>query len=271
MSHGIARDRRLRGVEWRDLVPLGPARTLWETTLSLPWLAASLTLAGAGRYGLALAASFFFFLTGLRQVHNGFHGALGLGPRATDRFLFLASLAMLGSMHAVRYNHLRHHRHCLGPEDVEGIGARMGAGRALLFGPRFPVLLHGAALASGDGTLRRWVRAELAGNAAVAGIAGAALLLGGGAWAAALACHVAAMAAAHCLTAFFAVWTVHHGCDPATELARTQRGWLKNLVSYNMFFHLEHHLFPRVPTCRLPALAARLDRALPELRRRPVY
>jgi fatty acid desaturase len=33
-----------------------------------------------------------------------------------------------------------------------------------------------------------------------------------------------------------------------------------------MFFHLEHHLFPQVPTARLHILARRLDAAEPEAR-----
>ena len=38
----LTRDRRLKDVEWRDLVALTPAERAWELTLSLPWLAASL-------------------------------------------------------------------------------------------------------------------------------------------------------------------------------------------------------------------------------------
>jgi hypothetical protein len=37
-------------------------------------------------------------------------------------------------------------------------------------------------------------------------------------------------AAAALLSPFFAVWTVHHGCASAGRIARTQRGWLKNLI-----------------------------------------
>jgi fatty acid desaturase len=33
-----------------------------------------------------------------------------------------------------------------------------------------------------------------------------------------------------------------------------------------MFFHLEHHLFPQVPTAHLPLLARRLDNACPRER-----
>jgi fatty acid desaturase len=38
-----------------------------------------------------------------------------------------------------------------------------------------------------------------------------------------------------------------------------------------MFFHLEHHLFPRVPTCHLPVLAERLDQAMPDLGAKHVF
>ena len=37
-----------------------------------------------------------------------------------------------------------------------------------------------------------------------------------------------------------------------------------------MFLHVEHHLFPQVPTCHPPALARRLDRVMPELSLRQV-
>jgi fatty acid desaturase len=67
------------------------------------------------------------------------------------------------------------------------------------------------------------------------------------------------------------VWTVHHDCDRWDEVARTLRHRFKSLLVFNMFYHLEHHLYPRVPTSRLPALARRLDGALPDLPRKPVY
>jgi fatty acid desaturase len=73
-------------------------------------------------------------------------------------------------------------------------------------------------------------------------------------------------------TAFFAVWTVHHGCErDRGPIARTIRGRVKALISYEMFFHVEHHLYPGVPTSRLPALARRLDAVAPELAARRVF
>jgi fatty acid desaturase len=67
------------------------------------------------------------------------------------------------------------------------------------------------------------------------------------------------------MTGFFAVWTVHHGCEPDGLHSRTQRGRWINSLFYNMFFHAEHHLFPQVPTCHLSRLAQRLDAAAPDL------
>ena len=51
----------------------------------------------------------------------------------------------------------------------------------------------------------------------------------------------------------------------------TQRGWWKTALTYQMFYHVEHHLFPAVPTARLPELAARVDRVMPHLREHQVY
>ena len=37
------------------------------------------------------------------------------------------------------------------------------------------------------------------------------------------------------------------------------------------FMHLEHHMFPAVPTCKLPILVGRIDAEVPGLRLRYVY
>lgn len=257
MKH--ARDPRLAAVAWRDLLPLSRADVADELLLSLPWLLASLLFAQARLYPLALAASFLFFLTGLRQVHNAYHYALGLPRAATEWVMAALSLLMLGSMHAVQINHLRHHRHCLEPEDVEAMSARLPAWGALLVGPWFPLRLHHKALQLADARQRRWILTELAANAAWIALVFAVLRVR------ALEYHVLAMTLGQCLTAFFAVWTVHHDTAGAAYPARSIRNRLKARLTYSMFFHVEHHLFPAVPTRRLPILAQRLERAAPEL------
>lgn len=253
-------EARLRHVPWRDLVALRPVEVVCELSLPLPWLAGSLVMASLGLYPLALFLSFVFFLTGLRVVHGAFHYALGLPRLPTEIVLFLFSQLMLGSMHAVRWNHLRHHRHCLGNDDIEAMGARRSAWGAIRLGPVFPLRLHQAALAGAPSWERRWIATELAVNVAVVTLAASVLPHP------TVVYHLLAMAAGQCLTAFFAVWTVHHDCAGAGQPARTIRHPLRAALTFNMFFHLEHHLFPQVPTAHLPLLARRLDDACPQAR-----
>ena len=264
MTHHPLVDPRIRTIAWKDLTKLTRLETAKELGLSLPWLILSLYLASQGSYLAALLTSFFFFLTGLRQVHDAHHYNLGLSRAATEWVLFVLSVLMLGSMHAVQFNHLQHHRRCLDDEDVEARSARMPWWKALLWGPVFPLLLHKTALRHANPRQRRWIYAELAMNALLVAVVLSLPL-------AALRYHVLAMAAGHCLTAFFAVWTVHHDCEPSHEIARTLRNPLKSAIAFDMFFHVEHHLFPKVPTCHLPELARRLDAVAPELNKKRVY
>ena len=259
------RDSSLHAVEWKDLLQLDRIEIIHELTLSLPWLAASLIAAAHGCYVLALGTSFMFFLTGLRQVHNAYHYALGLPRRATEWVMFALSGLMLGSMHAIQVNHLRHHRYCMSEDDVEAMSARMMGWQAVLMGPLFPIRLHRKALEVATPRQRCWIRAELALNVIVMIAVFAVVEIR---W---LQYHAIAMLLGQCLTAFFAVWTVHHGCDGRATIARTIRNRLKALATYNMFYHVEHHLFPAVPTCKLPRLAQRLDAAAPEFASKKVF
>ncbi len=265
MPASLMGDPRVRSVEWRDLLALSTTEIVLELLLSGPWLAASLFLASRGAYALALPLSFIFFLTGLRQVHNAHHYALGISRRATEWVMFGLSVLMLSSMHAIQVTHLHHHRTCMDDEDVEAESARMSALRALLFGPLFPFRLHREGLRLASARQRAWIQWEIA--MCVAWVCLCWLTPG----ISFLKYHVLAMCAGQCLTAFFAVWTVHHGCDGRTTIARTLRHKLKSIIVFDMFFHIEHHLFPRVPTCHLGTLADRLDAAAPEVVRLKVF
>lgn len=131
-------------------------------------------------------------------------------------------------------------------------------------GPVFTARLHIEALTRGKRRQRRWVIAELIVTAAILIVA---FQGNSDAW----RFHVLAMTAAHCLTAFFAVWTVHHDCEDWKYRARTIRSRWKSDLVLGMFFHSEHHLDPAVPTRRLPILAERLDTAAGDLSKHQVY
>ena len=156
------------------------------------------------------------------------------------------------------------HGFALEDSDMESATARMPWWKAVLSGPWFIIALNRRGYELSKPAKRRWIRLEIL--AVLAYVVAVTLAAPNG-----LRWFLLAMLGGECLTGFFAVWTVHHDCDPEQQLARTQRGWWKTSLTYQMFYHMEHHLFPAVPTARLPELAARIDRVLPHLSERQVF
>lgn len=250
-------------IEWRDLTNLSKTEITQELAITLPWLIASLTLAYFEHYWLALPCSFMVFLTGLRKVHDIFHGNLTLSKSSNNIVLFMMSQLMLGSMHAVKWNHLRHHRYCLQPDDIEGASAKEPAWKAILLGPIFPYKLHKKALKEANRSDRLWIKLELFTNIAIL------ILVWGFLNSDMLKFHYATMIVGQCLTAFFAVWTVHHDCEDIH--GRTLRVWWKSKIMYDMLYHYEHHMFPKVPTKHLHTLVKRLDNSEVKQNRQYVF
>jgi fatty acid desaturase len=254
----------LKKVQWKDLKQLSVMEMLIENNLTIPWLLVSWTLAYQGYYMLALPFSAFFFLTGLRQVHNGFHNSLGTNKFLTWLSLYLNSILMMASIHAVKFNHIRHHKYCLAEEDYEGKSAGMTWYGAILYGPVHMFLIHKITLQLGNRDYKKNVLIELLSIALFAGIAFYFSIHF-------LIYHIVVMVIGEFLMAFFAVWTVHHDTEEDPAMARTQREGWKNKITFSMFYHLEHHLFPAVPTIKLPELARRIDEALPELHKKETF
>ncbi|MGV3541167.1 MAG: fatty acid desaturase family protein [Rufibacter sp.] len=254
----------LKKVEWKDLRHLSPREMLIENNLTIPWFIASMALAYFELYWLALPFSAFFFLTGHRQVHNGFHNSLGTNKFLTWLSLYLNSILLMISIHAVKFNHIRHHKYCLSEEDYEGKSAGMRWYGAILYGPVHVFKIHWVTLRIGNGCYRRNVLLELISIAAFATAIFYFQIYF-------LMYHLLVMVVGEFLMAFAAVWTVHHGTHDNPEFARTQRTGWKNRITFSMFYHLEHHLFPAVPTIKLPELARRIDQALPELEKKKTF
>jgi fatty acid desaturase len=254
----------LKKVEWKDLKKLSVREMLIENNLTIPWLLISLTLAYFGYYIAALPFSAFYFLTALRQVHNGFHNSLGTTKFLTWLTLYLNSISMMSSIHAVKYNHIRHHKYCLGEDDYEGKSAGMTWYGAILYGPVHMFLIHKITLQFANKNYKRNVWLELISITAFAFFVFFFNIHF-------LIYHIIVMVIGEFMMAFFAVWTVHHDTDESPEFARTQRDGWKNKITFSMFYHLEHHLFPAVPTIKLPELAKRIDQALPELEKKQTF
>ncbi len=243
------------GVKWHDLTPMSRTDTLREIGLPLPWLLTSWALFASPFWYAGPIASFMFFLCALRLNHEAIHNNLGL-PRWGDRIVLHALSFLMGaSNHAVAHGHLVHHKYAMGPNDFEGKCGHMTFWEVLLYGPRFTFDINRAAWAGSKPHIRRRIIFDWSLNMAMIAIAlGSGFLF--------LVLHIAAMTVAQCLTALFAVWITHQGVGANGIAARSQRGILARLA-YLMFYHREHHLFPKVPVRRLPKLAARLDTGIP--------
>lgn len=247
-------ERAPSGIRWHDLQPMHLRDTLHELALPLPWLATSWALFASPFWFLGFPASFMFFLCALRLNHEAIHGNLGLTRRGDHAVLHVLSFLMGSSNTAVAYGHMLHHKHAMGPGDFEGKCGHMSFWEVLRYGPRFPIDINRHAWAGSNRAGRRRIAIDWALNLAMIALA---MAVGGF-----LLLHVAAMAIAQCLTALFAVWITHQGTAKTGIAARSQRGLLARLA-YLMFYHREHHLFPRVPVRRLPELASRLDKCVP--------
>lgn len=250
-------------VKWRDLQKLSTIETIIENAISLPFLIGCLISLYFNQLIPAIVFGSFFFLAGLRLVHNGFHEALNIPKWGYPLMFHLHSMFMLTSIHAVKYNHLRHHKFCLQEEDYEGKSARMNWYCAILYGPIHYVKIHWVTWKEGKKYRRRMILDWTCISVFVLSIIYFKIN-----W---IWWFVAMMITSEFLMAFFAVWTVHHDMHEHPTIARTQRNKWKNRLTFNMFYHLEHHLFPLVPTIKLPELARRIDKVLPELEKKTTW
>src|SRR6185437_4576585 len=160
------------------------------------------------------------------------------------------------SGHAYRATHLRHHQVFPGPDDPEGDPARLSLPEAVLWGPLFLPRLWLWSYARGKpgGTLRRWLVAEAAWAFAVT-TAGIWLL------------PRTPVVLVYAVLAIVGSWvypllTVHlphrgYGDTPLTQ-THTLRGRIVPALFLELTYHLEHHLYPEVPSHNLPALSRRL-------------
>lgn len=191
---------------------------LIENNLTIPWILISITLAYFEYYILALPFSAFFFLTALRQVHNGFHNSLATNKFLTWLSLYINSVLMLVSTHAVKFNHIRHHKYCLSENDYEGKSATMTWYGAILYGPVHMFLIHKVTWQLGNKNYRQNMLLELISIVILVSLIFYFRIYF-------LIYHIIVMLIGEFLMTFFAVWTVHHNTHDHPEFARTQRSW----------------------------------------------
>jgi beta-carotene hydroxylase len=248
---------------------------LLRTTRYRRRLALARPLLGVAAYAMAAWAGlwwptpllvFFIFIAVVTVTHDVVHGSLGLSRRQTEWALFAMGAVLLESGHAYRVTHLQHHRVFPDPDDPEG-PARMGLARAILSGPLFLPRLWCWAYARSKpgGAQRRWLIVEASWALAVPA-AGVLLLR----WTPAVLVYAALAVVGSWVYPLLTVHLPHrHYGDTPLSQTHTLRGRIIPALFLELTYHLEHHLYPDVPSHNLPELSRRLDGAFREAGVRP--
>lgn len=197
---------------------------------------------------------FLIFVSVVTVTHDVVHGSLGLSKRQTDWALFLMGLVLLESGHAYRTTHRQHHTHFPADNDPEGYPAKIGLIGAIFYGPVFLWRLWWWSFITAP-KQRLWLIIEICAPF-VAVIAGVVL------W------HITPGILLYTVMAIIGSWvypllTVYlphkdYGDTPLTQ-THTLRGTIIPALFLELTYHLEHHLYPQVPSHHLPELARRLD------------
>jgi beta-carotene hydroxylase len=241
-----------------------------QRILALAWpylgLATFAAAAWAGWWWLTPLIIFGIFVAVVTVTHDVVHRTLGLTEAATDRWLFALGLVLLESGHAYRITHRQHHRFFPSPDDPEGYPANMSFWGAVCYGPVFLARLWIWAFRRARLRDRTWLLLE-ATAPAMAVIAGVAL------WPVAPGMLVYAVMAiaGSWVYPLLTVYLPHHdyGDEPLSQ-TRTLRGRIVPAIFLELTYHLEHHLYPQVPSHHLPELARRLDPYFAQACVRPV-
>jgi beta-carotene hydroxylase len=240
-----------------DLLRTSRWQRWWACTRPLAGVAAFAAAAALGWWWLTPLLVFLIFVAIVTVTHDVVHGSLGLSPGQTEWALFFFGAILLESGHAYRFSHLQHHRTFPGPDDPEGDPARMSVWGALLHGPLFLPRLWWWAFgrARRQPSQRRWLLAE-AGWALVVPMVGALLWP----WFPALLVYALLAIVGSWSYALLTVYLPHHdyGDTPLTQTSSLRGRFIPGLF-LELTYHLEHHLYPAVPSHHLPELARRLD------------
>lgn len=186
--------------------------------------------------------------------HELVHRNLHLPYWLNELLLCLTELTALRSGHAYRVSHLHHHARFPHEDDIEACGTRRSLLGVILLGftLQFRIWLWAVCRTRMS---RYWIAAE---GMLVLGVVVLSVVLAASApW---LTIYVILMLFGHAMLPLATVWLVHIA-EGSNVLFQTRafRGRMALLLGLGHLFHLEHHLYPRVPHPNWPELARRIE------------
>ncbi|MFM9872482.1 MAG: fatty acid desaturase family protein [Fimbriimonadaceae bacterium] len=192
------------------------------------------------------------------STHDVVHRSLGLSPRATEWMLFLMGFPLFESGHSYRSTHLYHHKRFPHDDDLEGEAAHLPMWKVFVSGPTFMARLWlWSWRENANRPIERlWLILE-------GGLAPGSLMIGWlfMPWTSAVFAYAVTVLASTFLYPLFAIHLPHRHFEEGVRWteAWTCRGrWIPKLF-LPLAYHLEHHLYPQVPSHNLPELARRLQ------------
>lgn len=213
-----------------------------------------------GWWPVAILLTPYIYATAGAAVHDLVHKTLGFADRWHGIILSMVGLLVLESGHTLRESHQVHHRKLHTAIDPEGYVDRYGDFRTLGEGPLYKHYLACWAMRNRPNS-RAWVAFEALGAQS---LIISAVVLG---WKIPVfGVYIGLIVLGSWLFPYVGVKLVHS--DPGENVLEgttTLRGSLVSWLGCGLTFHLEHHLYPRVPGHKLRHLAKRLDGRLAEL------
>lgn len=248
-----------------DLLKSTPYQRWQPVAMPYVWAGCFLVAWHHGWYGTSLFFLMLVFSATSTSTHDVVHGTLGLARSEAEWLLFLLGAPIFESGHAYRLTHLEHHRSFPHHDDPEGEAAHMPFWRVLFLGPTFiPKLwLWAWRKAARKPAQRRWLVIEAV--FPFLALAGALIMLH---WSTAPIAYWIGTVVSSWLYPLLVVHLPHrHFGETRISQAWTLRGRLIPRLFLPLAYHLEHHLYPMVPSHNLPLLAKRLE---PYLEGQPV-
>ena len=240
----------------RDLLVVSSRQRIWSIARPFSCAAAYFVFAFNGWWIPAvLAVAGLMFITYVSTSHDLLHRTLGLPRRANEILLSAVEMLALRSGHAFRISHLCHHRHFPDDEDVEGKVARMSLGRALLEGVGQQTRLFVWVWPRARPSEKYWMVLEA--TWAVAVVAAGVVL-----WphTPVLLVYVLLIVTSSWLYPVATVWIPHRAdTDDVLRQTHAVRGRIVPELFLQHTYHLEHHLYPSVPSFNWQKLSRRLD------------
>jgi beta-carotene hydroxylase len=240
-----------------DLLKTTPHQRRLALARPLIGLAAYLAAAYYGWWWLTPFIIFLIFVAVVTVTHDVVHGTIGLTKRQTDWALFFMGAMLLESGHAYRITHCQHHLNFPADNDPEGYPAKISLLGAILYGPVFLWRLWWWAFGhtKDQPTQRGWLIVEI-----LMPILG--ITLGVWLWwnTPYVLLYVVTVIIGSWVYPLLTVYLPHkdYGDTPLTQ-THTLRGHLIPALFLELTYHLEHHLYPQVPSHNLATLACRLD------------